>query len=114
MDSIKYCVIKGTATVIDGSANSAEIMASNAQNAGITDFEILTEEEYQARKALEPIPPEKEIGQLKSRLEETDYKIVKCSEYQLAGIELPYDIIALHTERQAIRNRINELETSAD
>ena len=54
---MKYCVVKGTATIIDGSDNPPEIMAQNAQNAGITDFEILTEEEYQARKASEPVPP---------------------------------------------------------
>ena len=53
---MKYCVIKGTTTVIDGSENSIEIMEQNAQNAGIADFEILTEEEYQVRKASEPVP----------------------------------------------------------
>jgi len=109
---MKYCVIKDTTTVIDGSENPAEIMAQNAQNAGIVDFEILTKEEYGARKALEPIPPEQEILQLKTQLEETDYKIIKCSEYQLAGLELPYDIAILHQERQIIRDRINELEAS--
>lgn len=51
-----------------------------------------------------------EIATLKTQLTETDYKIVKCSEYQLAGLELPYDIQLLHTERQVIRDRINELE----
>jgi len=51
-----------------------------------------------------------EIATLKSQLTETDYKIVKCSEYQLAGLELPYDIQLLHTERQILRDKINELE----
>ena len=55
---MKYCVVSDTVKVIDGSENSEEIMAQNAQNAGITDFEILTEEEYQARKASEPISPQ--------------------------------------------------------
>ena len=53
---MKYCVVSDTVKVIDGSENSEEIMAQNAQNAGITDFEILTEEEYQTRKASEPVP----------------------------------------------------------
>jgi len=109
---MKYCVIKNTTTIIDGSDNPDEIMAQNAQNAGITDFEILTEEEYLARKANEPTPPEQEITSLKAQLAETDYKIIKCYEYQLAGLELPYDIQALHTERQSLRDRINELEES--
>jgi hypothetical protein len=107
---MKYCVIKNTTKVIDGSENHDEIMAQNAQNAGITDYEILTEEEYEVRKTLEPTPPAQEIISLKSELSETDYKIIKCSEYQLAGLPLPYDIQALHTERQALRDQINSLE----
>lgn len=51
-----------------------------------------------------------QIHILKTQLNETDYKIVKCSEYQLAGLELPYDIQLLHNERQSLRDRINELE----
>ena len=57
---MKYCVIKGTIKVIDGSENPLEVMLQNATNAGFTDaeVEILTEEEYQSRKALEPKPPQ--------------------------------------------------------
>jgi len=53
---------------------------------------------------------EQEIARLKAELKETDYKIIKCSEYQLAEQLLPYDIATLHAERQALRDRINELE----
>jgi hypothetical protein len=53
-----------------------------------------------------------EIAELKKQLSETDFKIIKCFEYQFAGLELPYDIQTLHTERQALRDRINELESS--
>lgn len=52
-----------------------------------------------------------EIQRLKDELREEDYKIVKCYEASLTGQELPYDINALTTERQAKRDRINELET---
>jgi hypothetical protein len=51
-----------------------------------------------------------EIISLKVKISETDYKIIKCSEYQLVGSELPYDIAQLHTNRQMLRDRINELE----
>lgn len=51
-----------------------------------------------------------EIQRLKNKLETTDYKIIKCSEYQLVGLDLPYDLQELHEERQAIRDIINELE----
>ena len=47
---------------------------------------------------------------LKEELTSTDYRIIKCYEYSLVGKEPPYDVQALHKERQAIRNRINELE----
>ena len=57
-----------------------------------------------------PDSPEEQIASLKAELESTDYKIIKCSEAQMVGEELPYDIVALHAERQALRDRINELE----
>lgn len=55
---MKYCVIKDTTKIIDGSENPIEIMLKNAQNAGFTEseVEILTEEEYQTRVELEPKP----------------------------------------------------------
>ena len=43
----------------------------------------------------------------------TDYKIIKTSEYNLVGLDPPYDIATLHAERQAIRDEINELEAKA-
>lgn len=60
----------------------------------------------------EDIPFDKEgrIAELKSQLDGTDYKIIKCSECSLAGVELPYDIAELHAQRQALRDAINELE----
>lgn len=52
----------------------------------------------------------KEIKQLKKQLSDNDYKIIKCFECYLTGEELPYNIVALHTERDNIRNTINEKE----
>ena len=54
---------------------------------------------------------EKEIGQLKAELSATDYKIIKCSEASLLGEELPYNASELHATRQALRDRINQLES---
>ena len=51
-----------------------------------------------------------EIERLKSELQESDYKITKIAESMSIGEELPYDAKALHKERQALRDRINELE----
>lgn len=50
------------------------------------------------------------INELKAQLSSTDYKIIKCSECQLVGEDLPYDVAELHAERQAIREQINKLE----
>ena len=71
----------------------------------------------QPEPAPEPTPEEQKemrIAELKAQLDGTDYKIIKCSEYQLAGIELPYDVVELHTQRQALRDEINQLEKGVE
>lgn len=50
------------------------------------------------------------IEELKSELAESDYKITKCYEATLMGGDQPYDMQALHNDRQTIRDKINELE----
>lgn len=50
-----------------------------------------------------------EIEKLQQELNDTDYKIIKYSEYQLAGKEITYDIAKLHSQRQALRDKINQL-----
>lgn len=39
-----------------------------------------------------------------------DWKVAKIQEYALAGLDAPYDIADLHAKRQAVRDRINELQ----
>ena len=51
-----------------------------------------------------------EIERLKSELQESDYKVIKCAEAMTVGAKMPYDITELHNERQALRDKINELE----
>lgn len=51
-----------------------------------------------------------EIEGLKAALSDSDYKITKCYEASLLGAELPYDVASLHTERQELRDKINDLE----
>ena len=53
-----------------------------------------------------------EIERLKSELQESDYKVIKCAEAMTIGAELPYNMTELHNERQALRDKINELEKS--
>ena len=52
-----------------------------------------------------------DIESLKSELQESDYKVIKCAEAMTIGEEMPYDLASLHKERQALRDKINELES---
>ena len=52
-----------------------------------------------------------DIESLKSELQSSDYKVIKCSEAMAIGAELPYNMTELHKERQALRDKINELES---
>ena len=52
-----------------------------------------------------------EIERIKSELQESDYKVIKCAEAMAVGAEMPYNVTELHKERQALRDKINELES---
>lgn len=52
-----------------------------------------------------------EIERLKSELQESDYKVIKCAEAICLNADLPYNMMELHNERQALRDKINELES---
>ena len=69
---------------------------------------IKEEAERAAIAAIEKVRGE--IKEFKENLESTDYQIIKCFEYSLLNIDLPYDLEKLHTERQAMRDKINALE----
>lgn len=52
-----------------------------------------------------------EIEDLKQQLASSDYKVVKLAEALAIGADMPYNALALHNERQALRDRINQLES---
>ena len=52
-----------------------------------------------------------DIKRLKSELQDSDYKVIKCAEAMTIGAELPYNMTELHNERQALRDKINKLES---
>ena len=92
-------------------APSDAVLVDTMPDGNIADYLYLD-----GQYVYDPVPEpeasvEEQISELKAELSSTDYKIVKCSEYQLAGLELPYDIVALHAERQMLRDKINELES---
>ena len=67
------------------------------------EYQQPTAEELRDRRYME-------IERLKSELQESDYKVIKCAEAMAVGAEMPYDVASLHKVRQALRDKINELE----
>lgn len=65
---------------------------------------------YNYTKVLDAQKIKRQIDILKQELAASDYQITKCYEANLLGKVLPYDALALHTERQNKRDKINELE----
>lgn len=51
-----------------------------------------------------------QIAGYKASIDATDYRIIKAYEYSTVGLEVEYDIEALHKERQSYRDEINRLE----
>ena len=93
------------------------------QSIGMTEMDV--EQAYNGQwyiagyAQVEPEPTEREqmqerIVRLKQALADSDYKVIKCAEAQMAGVELPYNIAELHAERQELRDMINELELIVD
>lgn len=66
---------------------------------------------YRYEKVVNVANIKSEIDSIKAELADTDYQIIKCYEASLVGEELPYDINALHNERNEKRAQINTLET---
>jgi len=52
---------------------------------------------------------EQEIRNLECGLRASDYEVIKAYEYEKCGIKAPYDMDTVHKERQAKRDRINEI-----
>lgn len=75
--------------------------------------------EYKYTAVVSNAKIEQSISLLKQQLADTDYKVVKNMEYQMAMMTSVepntiildlYDPQELHNERQALRDKINELE----
>lgn len=75
--------------------------------------------EYKYTAVISVAKIEQSISLLKQQLADTDYKVVKNMEYQMAMMASVepntivldlYDARELHNERQALRDKINELE----
>ena len=79
----------------------------------VAEFEYVPTEAELAEQAKQERIQElnSQIVSLKEELAETDYIFVKCYEASLVGeVVEEYDFETLHTERQALREQINQLE----
>lgn len=85
--------------VVDDNSNIAQKIRQ------YRDFELVIEDGQ-----IVDVKQVKTIEELKLELADTDYKVIKCMEYQLAGLESPYDIKELNENRQSIRDTINAIE----
>lgn len=63
-------------------------------------------------KAVDNFKLRADIEALKQELAATDYQVIKCYEASLVGEELPYDVQTLHTSRNAIRAKINDIQAT--
>lgn len=76
----------------------------------VFDKEKWKEIEASREESARILDAQQQIRDLKEMLTASDYQIIKCYEYSLNNLELPYDVVELHAERQALRDQINELE----
>lgn len=116
MKKIKY-YIQGTSNDYDESTESSksiEILILIEREYNEANEEIAKSEAYNGEYTIEDdgveLTATEKIAELKKQLSATDYKVIKCAECQLLGEEMPYDVVELHAERQAIRDEINRLE----
>lgn len=65
---------------------------------------------FKYAEVFDPNKIQAKIKEHKDKLNDSDYKIMKCYEASLGGQPLPYDFDALSEERQGYRDKINKLE----
>lgn len=66
--------------------------------------------EVECRYILSTDLVEKEIDRLKKELTDSDYIVIKSYEAAMIGKSVEYNMSDIHDTRQAIRDKINELE----
>lgn len=120
MKVIKYYLCSAVTKVVDmgeeteGKTVTEEILTPVTLEWSEANEEIAKKEAHNGEYTIEndgmEKTPEEKIAELKKQLSATDYKVIKCAECQLLGQEMPYDVAALHAERQAIRDEVNKLE----
>jgi len=88
------------------------MQCTDKESVHLDPYDAIDHIAYHYNKHLDLQAIKKTLSSLKSNLTDSDYKIIKSYECALAGLDNPYDISSLHTDRQAIRDKINKLEES--
>lgn len=104
-------------TVLLSNDESVYVKTIENENTDINIAVELTEEEKAIIEKQNKINElNDKIHTLKNELLESDYVIIKCQEYLLAGKEIPneYDIVNYNEQRDLIRSQINELESELE
>lgn len=76
----------------------------------VTPYDAGDKIAYRYEKRFDKKKVQAKITTLKESLSESDYRIIKCYEAALQQSDMPYDVSTLCSERQALRDQINELE----
>lgn len=77
---------------------------------GYTNAYYYIDKQIVLKRIVEPGHVRYQIDRLENELKSSDYKVIKAYESSLVGGTVPYDFNQVHAERQAIRDKINELE----
>lgn len=83
----------------------------SGSNDGHTNTYYYIDNQIVLKKIIEPEYVRQQIEALELELKKTDYKVIKAYEAQLVGLNVPYDFGIVHEERQAVRDKINELKS---
>jgi hypothetical protein len=54
---------------------------------------------------------EDKLLRLNNRLTEIDHMVAECYECNLLGLDMPYDVAAIHEERKTIKAEIESLQS---
>lgn len=81
----------------------------------IIPYDNVNKISYRYEETFDVNSVKKQIFKLKNSLTSNnsdigDYRITKCYEASLVGVDMPYDVSDLHNKRQVVREQINNLE----
>ncbi len=96
---------------VDGIDESKTVLDDEDYFIRVVPFDNGDRISFKYEKVVNTVKIKGEIDAIKAELSKTDYQVIKYYEATLVGEEPPYDIKALHKDRDLKRAEINSLET---